>query len=309
MRKAVRLAAQAKGQFSKEDGPISIALSLGPFGATLSPPQEYGGFYPPPYGPRAYSDDGENANDFADMDAGRASILTLAEFHYERLKVFADDGEDGVWSLIDLIAFETVPMPREVHAIRIAMHRLDSDLRSKGLASKSWWISTVWPMDVRPGSASRGSGTVAHHHVAHALLFDHGPIQYKGEVIKMAVPSGIGINCAHVADLEVVLHEMRDSVVQMGLEGMLLLAIYPNGGNTYDFKTRTWIPEEKLRRMKLTPEMWARLVSAIATSERDSGVWRQVMVGGCCKTTPQYIELLASRLQESKVDQPSIRVD
>jgi homocysteine S-methyltransferase len=65
MHEAVLLAQQAREIFISEQKdsqhpekadqvPIQICLSLGPFGATLTPTQEFTGFYPPPYGPRGY---------------------------------------------------------------------------------------------------------------------------------------------------------------------------------------------------------------------------------------------------------------
>ncbi|KAL5485537.1 SAM4 [Sanghuangporus weigelae] len=295
MRKAVRLAARAKTQVSRDNRPVSIALSLGPYGSTLSPPQEYGGFYPPPYGPRAYTEDGENFNAFTDMNDERAATLALADFHYERLKVFADDGEDSVWPLIDLIAFETVPIQREIYAIRIAMDRLKSHLSSRGLAYKPWWISTVWPMDASYHPAYPGGGIIAYKCIAHALLFGHGPIEHKGSIIGMAVPEGIGINCTHIAQLNDVLPKVRGSVAGMRIQKMPFLVLYPNGGNIYDIMSRRWIPEEELNKGKdkTSPEMWASCVATIASAERDSGVWQQVIVGGCCKTTPKHIETLS----------------
>ncbi|KAJ6616686.1 hypothetical protein B0H10DRAFT_2036588 [Mycena sp. CBHHK59/15] len=66
---------------------VKIALSLGPFGAGLSPAQEFDGFYPPPYGPSAYSEASLNRNAFAAGEEAQEAEATeaLARFHFDRL--------------------------------------------------------------------------------------------------------------------------------------------------------------------------------------------------------------------------------
>ncbi|KAF8756958.1 Homocysteine S-methyltransferase [Rhizoctonia solani] len=53
--KAIALAVRAREIYMNITSPDTlkpqIALSLGPFGATLSPAAEFSGIYPPPYGP------------------------------------------------------------------------------------------------------------------------------------------------------------------------------------------------------------------------------------------------------------------
>ncbi|KAF7293964.1 Hcy-binding domain-containing protein [Mycena kentingensis (nom. inval.)] len=65
-----RLAVEARRQLvapASDGADPKIALSAG-----LSPAQEFDGFYPPRYGPRAYTPDGPNLNAFAEAD-GRAA--------------------------------------------------------------------------------------------------------------------------------------------------------------------------------------------------------------------------------------------
>ena len=128
MRKAVRLAAQARQKYQEDTGRmVRVALSLGPYGATLSPAQEFDGVYPPPYGPRGYHPDGPNINAFEDPNAEESSIESLANFHYNRLQTFLEPDEDGerVWSLFDGVAFETVPLARHQSSSRRRPQRME----------------------------------------------------------------------------------------------------------------------------------------------------------------------------------------
>jgi len=158
MSKCVRLADEARSRFGAErretrstesaapeesDTAVKIALSLGPFGAGLSPAQEFVGYYSPPFGPRGYTPGGGNCNAFAKDDEGRRkedeATAALAQFHFERLCVFADD--EATWDVLDFIAFETVPLVREIRAIRMAM----ANLERNAIKRKPWWISFVFP--------------------------------------------------------------------------------------------------------------------------------------------------------------------
>jgi homocysteine S-methyltransferase len=81
MLESVRLADLARTRFIEEQGgiltssDIIIALSLGPYGASLFPAQEFEGFYPPPYGPKAYSASEMNCNSFGNEIKKRWKIL------------------------------------------------------------------------------------------------------------------------------------------------------------------------------------------------------------------------------------------
>ncbi|KAF5337670.1 hypothetical protein D9758_013029 [Tetrapyrgos nigripes] len=118
--KSVELALEARKRFYEENNgtscrTIRIALSLGSFGAALSPAQEFDGYYPPPYGPVGFSPDGNNINAFGDADdeLERKAVEALTNFHLERLLICFE--ERSVWDGIDCIAFETVPLLREIN--------------------------------------------------------------------------------------------------------------------------------------------------------------------------------------------------
>jgi homocysteine S-methyltransferase len=171
MLKSVKLADEARQRFIEERDDVSqqdvrIALSLGPYGASVFPGQEYGGFYPPPFGPKAFSE-GENYNAFDDEVMAENSINALSQFHLERLQVFARNPE--AWFSIDCIAFETVPLAREVKGIRRAIGLLQKEGVEDHLV-KPWWISLVFPSGRYPETEHPGGQNLSVRHVAEAVL-------------------------------------------------------------------------------------------------------------------------------------------
>ena len=94
LRQAVAIAARARAVYAAQDPrPVSIAASLGPYGAALHNGAEFHGDY-------------------------RLSFGALVDFHSERLVVLA--GAEGE-SRPDLVAFETVPSLEEARAILHAL--------------------------------------------------------------------------------------------------------------------------------------------------------------------------------------------
>lgn len=271
MIKAVELADKARSQFlierkdlNRED--IRIALSVGPFGASLFPAQEFDGFYPPPYGPRAFVEGGDNLNAFERDSLGDAeSIEALAQFHFERLSVFASNHES--WAIIDCIAFETVPLAREALAIRRAVGMLQG-------AAKPWWITLVFSSGVFPEIKMPVGRHLNVKEVAHSVMAGDNS------------PSAIGFNCTQAEFFPALLAEL-----QMGLDEKerkeLWLVLYPNGGDVYDPINRTWKVREK-------GGDWAKELAKIVEDVREA--WGGIIVGGCCRTGPTDIEQLSNYL-------------
>ncbi|KAF5374582.1 hypothetical protein D9757_010154 [Collybiopsis confluens] len=288
---------------------VRISLSLGPFGATLSPAQEFDGFYPPPYGPKAFSDSIRNAtenteetncNTFGDdREAENESIRELARFHYERLKMVFED--EAAWERIDCLAFETVPLTREIVAIRRAVGMLneriaDSDTRRHSSTrsresdvTKPWWISMVFPDGVFPEMTSRdGSARVSVRDVVSAATTTPS--------LALPRPSGLGINCTQAEYLPNLVSQFDDGLRKtLSLsEGSPheqyspLLVLYPNGGDVYDIETQTWIK----RPGESSEKQWAEALRASCAQVPPSQVWSGVIVGGCCRTTPMHIRSL-----------------
>lgn len=291
MRKSVSLAADARTRFLAEHPngsttpAVKLALSLGPFGATLSPAQEFYGFYPPPYGPQGLSTSGPNRNAWSDAElrAGQrdAAITALAAFHLERLRVFAED--KATWDAIDILAFETVPVTWEVTAIRRAMAELGGTLSALGRASKAWWVGLVCPDGGLPERNLDGSPVSAADAVRVALdTTDNAP-----------TPTGLAVNCTRSEFLARVVGEMEDAL-PAGVRPWLVL--YPNGGETYDPATQTWSGGCEQTR----GAGWARGLADLTESISGRGQWDGLIVGGCCKTGPAEIAALAEEIGEGK---------
>ncbi|KAK7001336.1 Hcy-binding domain-containing protein [Favolaschia claudopus] len=291
MRKCVWLADEARIRFQAEsaatntapekpDSGPKIALSLGPFGAGLSPAQEFDGFYPPPFGPRGYTHDNSNCNVFAKDEEGRrkedAAIEALTQFHLERLTIFAED--KAVWDAIDFIAFETVPLLREIYAIRKAM----AELEKQSVKPKPWWISCVFPNGSFPET------DVPVRSVVEAAVA-RNPADLS---ITLPVPSALGINCTAVEEIPNILAEMEDVVAtEFPLpEERSWLVVYPNGGDKYDPISQTWVVGD-------TKGFWAERIRDIVAKVQSGSCWPGVVVGGCCRTGPEDISLLGQRLE------------
>lgn len=203
MLKAVQLANEARVRFqqhaSKEVRCVTeqgghqafVALPLGPLGATLQPTQEFQGYCPPTYGPYPFIPDGPNKNRFDNLNEELIAISALAQFHLNRLTLFAADRK--TWDSIDCIAFETVPLCREVTAIRRAMGHLQKRLieENRKSALKPWWISCVFPNGESPEDACG----IAGGKVQIDDLLDAAYRNVNTTKSLLAVPSGFRINC------------------------------------------------------------------------------------------------------------------
>jgi homocysteine S-methyltransferase len=118
-------------------GPGVVALSLGAYGATMTPSTEYSG----DYGPLTLND--------------------LETFHHDRLNVFLSQVD--TWDEINLLAFETLPRLDEVQAVRRIASSLPQDLQ------KPYWISCVFP-----GTDSRLPDGSAISDIVKACLLGNG---------------------------------------------------------------------------------------------------------------------------------------
>jgi homocysteine S-methyltransferase len=291
MRSAVALAAEARRRFLATQAPsddahqtsIRIALSLGPFGATLSPGQEYGGLYPPPYGPQAYATGGENRVGFTkqEIDAGEesAAVDALAAFHLARLRVFAEDRT--TWDELDVLAFETIPVAREICAVRKAMATL---IKEGGVESKPFWISAVFPSGRSPEGGNEDGTSGASRFVAAAIDVADG----------LETPTGIGINCTPPHFVGGLVEELRAELATRKVKPWLVL--YPNGGGIYDPVSRTWDEGEHEKGTEVGG--WVTGLADFARREEASGTWSRVVVGGCCKASPEDIRALAQIIKD-----------
>lgn len=270
MRSAIPLARTAITTTTSSRTPISkklkLALSLGPYGATMTPSTEYSGQY----------------------DASHRTTPQLLSWHKTRLDIYQVDVE--TWYDIDYVAFETVPKIEEIEAVRRAMYT------SINGWDRKFWISCVFPgVEMEEGRARGfklpdGSGVKA---VVEAMLAG-------GE--GRALPWGIGINCTKIGKLPALVKEFEDAVEALirgaKVDGWPFLVLYPDGaeGLVYDTEKHVWEADEKAGPETTVP--WDERMIAIVKDVRDGGRWRGLCVGGCCKVLPADVANLRRRIDE-----------
>ncbi|KAM7184702.1 Homocysteine S-methyltransferase [Naviculisporaceae sp. PSN 640] len=247
-----------------------VALSIGPYGATMIPSTEYSGLY----------------------DDAHRSVDNLTEWHTERIEtLYAPLGDiAGLLDSVGYIAFETIPRVNEILAVRRAMDRVKLISPNSRLASLPVWISCVFPRD----DNRLPDGTSVEEVIA-AMLNRAGA----DWDIKM-VPWGIGINCTKVGKLPMLVQQYEEAIrraVERGdVDEWPSLVLYPDGtnGEVYNTETKEW---EVPRGVKVPRTPWEKQVADVVKSTAKTGQWRSIIVGGCCKTTDKDIaELRATVL-------------
>ncbi len=292
MRQSVHLAHEARSRFQAQSTPeinggagqcadrhpsVFVALSLGPLGSTLRPTQEFQAYYPPPYGPREYIPGGPNKNRFDNPEDELLAVDALAHFYLDRLAIFA--AEEQTWESIDCIAFETVPLRREVTAIRKSMGWLRQRLTAEKRDYKPWWISCVLPNGESPEDSSSPGGKVQLTELLDTAFRKEGTSDL------LPVPSGFGINCTSLKYIRPLSAQVKKYFRAMeqneGSEPWLVL--YPNGGDIYDEIQQAWIEVGE------DAEEWAQELAKFVAMDNIS---ERLLVGGCCRTGPKEIAAL-----------------
>lgn len=273
MRNAVKL---ARSSFGAKKG--TVVLGLGAAGACLKPSQEYTGNY-------------------VGSEVG-TSVSSIRQWHLERIRVFANrDFEDDMdenfltnecWNEVDLIAFETLPLIKEIIAVREAMaeinHEKDKYPEKKMTGRKDFWISCVFPGESY--CLPDGSSITM---VVKAMLERRD---------RAETPMAIGINCTRIGKLETLIKKFESALAGMMLDGEIdmwpSLIVYPDGTNGEVFNTRThqWETKESPN-SEYCP--WDEMMYGIISRARHRGAWNSIYAGGCCKISPKDIKNLSSR--------------
>jgi homocysteine S-methyltransferase len=249
-RKAVELAEEARQAFlAKRTGVPSssrsspkIALSIGAYGAALPNAEEYFGLYPPPYGPHGFELSSQS-NDPSpprsnvynasltptpeERAAEQAAEDALYKWYLARLFVYAS--VPSIWSSIDILAFETIPLAREARAIRRAV----GEVFAWSGAEKPWWIGFTFPDGEFPEKQFVNGPPM---HIA-AVLDAIFSVPAAGGTDRGAVPSAIGINCTSPSVISPLIKEMSCALSNAFLPTRsspwpLLLNLEPNSGST-----------------------------------------------------------------------------
>ncbi|CAE6416946.1 unnamed protein product [Rhizoctonia solani] len=308
--KAIALAVRARNEYinttSSNTPKPRIALSLGPFGATLSPAAEFSGIYPPPYGPSQPAT--FFTSDQAFEDEQKAEDV-LFEFHLERISTLALSKE--TWDVIDIVAFETVPLLREAKAIRRAMTTLTSS--NPSLRIPPWWISFNFPDGVLPERTSQGRNYTAGD--ALKACFEHYGANPN------AIPQAFGINCTQIKQLHKCV-SLASSALQtlkhdfypengasiVGSQKAVpkigpTLVLYPNGGRVYDPTTMSWFPgvpvSSKTKGLSESDAWAVGFAEVIQDAVPEDSGWSGLLIGGCCKTGPEHISALRKLLHRT----------
>ncbi|KAK4058255.1 AdoMet-homocysteine methyltransferase [Microbotryomycetes sp. JL221] len=298
----------------------ALALSLGPFGAQCQPGQEYSGLYPRPFGSKetpskfGYNDSASQACGQLPLDAIQHITSTwkeqdlerdyLAAWHLQRLRHFS---MSEAWSSIGVIAFETIPLLREVEAIRLAMHVFNVDnwiMSGLSNVTTPYYISFVFPLNEQ-GEPKFPDSDLQHLNLNKQIeqLIEQ---TFFGQLMNETkdLPNGFGINCTnpdHIEKIvEIFLKVLNERIIkqeqqqQQTCEIKPWIVLYPDGGAVYDAVfTKTWSNPTGMDETQ-----WSlKLVNSIKHAldrRRDDGqlLLGGVVAGGCCKASPRYITAL-----------------
>ena len=278
MRWAVRLVRKAfeNGMQGRGDRKGKVALSLGAYGATMVPSQEYSGMY----------------------DAEHSSVVQLRDWHKRRLEVF--EGVEESWKEVDLVAFETLPVREEVLAVRDVMAGL-----GKG-RERDFWIACVFPGEgnVLPDGSEVGE-------VVRAML---GRREGAGRPMGVGINcTKVGKVEELVEAFESAIGKL---VKEGEVDEWPSLVVYPDGtrGEVYNTTTKEWekVGEESKEsvsylEMKYCSNFWLivrkmcwdEMLMDIIDRARRRGGWKSIFVGGCCKTGAREILNLRKRIDEN----------
>lgn len=233
-------------------------LALGPYGATTKPGAEYSGLYPPPYGSGSVLD--PSPSNYLSPTDNRTAEEALYKFHLSRLQAYS---RSSTWPQVEWIGFETIPLLREVKAIKRAMADFGDE--------KKYWIACTFP-DGQCSQSTQDGGKVEVEEVVRTLLSDEG-----------RKPNGVGINCTNPAYIPTLIDTFNTTLRSLRTPPETCFVLYPDGGQVYDPISRTWSKE------KLTPKEWTERIMDDVKAIDQSGLWAGIIVGGCCKTSPEEI--------------------
>ena len=194
----------------------------------------------------------------------------LVEFHRERLQTFNDP---ATWAKIDVVAFETLPRLNEIRAVRRVIREAPD---------KPYWISCVFPepdVDTLPDGSSIAEAVKA-------MLEDGRP------------PYLIGINCTKLNKVPALVKQFEEAIDKLGV-AFPGLVIYPDGADdkVYDTKRQEWVKQDAIGMDAIIS--WDESMLNILLDIEKRGRWKNIIVGGCCKTSPAMIAKLKARVDEA----------
>ncbi|KAG5991040.1 hypothetical protein E4U43_004122 [Claviceps pusilla] len=250
---------EQQGQRRQHEGArASVALSLGPYGATMIPSQEYSGQY----------------------DSQHDSQASLYEWHRERLALFGK--VDGLSSRVSHLAMETIPRVDEIAAMRRALDAVPE------LAGVPFWMSCLFPGE---GQVLPTGETIQE---ALRTMFDASVARCLPWGVGINCTKVRKVPALLERYEEVVADMVREGIVAE----WPALVLYPDGtnGEVYNTATQEWeLPQQDTTTQDKKLPWEQQLVEAVrATQSR--GKWKQIVVGGCCMTSSEDIARLRNIL-------------
>ena len=184
-----------------------------------------------------------NGSEFTGMYPDYVTEETIIDFH---LKKF-----NAVKSLdFDILLFETVPCLLEARAINILLKEID--------IKKPIWMSFSCKNEKLISDGS-------------SLVEECVPIVMESGKVK-----AIGFNCTDLAFAECLVVTLKSK-----LKESIKIICYPNKGEVYDPKTKSWIAGDD-KNLK-----FSTVVKNCASLGAD-------IIGGCCRVTPNEIKELSN---------------
>ena len=205
---------------------------------------------------------------------GSTTESDLISFHQDRLMLFVDHVE--VWREVNLVAFETLPRLDEIRAVRRVASLIP---RSQ---HRPYWISVVFS-----GNDDRLPDGASIPQIITALL----SAEYDNR------PFAIGINCTKIHKLRHLIIQFERAILHAGLL-FPILVLYPDGAGrqqVYNTELQKWTEADHASDASV--QSWDEHMATIVNEVQNRHLWKSMMVGGCCKTTPSHIAKLRQRLK------------
>lgn len=244
---AVRIAEEAKRQHAQ------VALSIGPYGATMRPSQEYSGNY------------GPDMND----------VESLRRWHQARLKSFVASVVN-FRRRVAFVALETIPRVDEIKALRLAM------ASSSDLSSSRFWISCLFPGE----DGLLPDGTPAEDAVR--AMFDPeiaGPVPWAVGINCTKVWKLGSLLRQYESAIARMLAEGK-------IDTWPTLVLYPDGtnGEVYNTVSKQWVLPDGVQID--SQSSWEEQLASVVRETQKRGNWPTIVVGGCCMASAEHIKRL-----------------
>lgn len=198
------------------------------------------------------------------------TIAQLISFHERKASILVSESPD-------VLAFETVPCVIECQAILEVLKKLHAD---RGSLCPPAWMSLACC-----------DGT---------HLNDGSDIVDALQAIDILDPcaqlvQAIGINCCACEHVHSLITLIGQHVTRTGVRRAIIL--YPNSGEEWDAARETWVENTGIT----TPEQFADAIVSYVDSlceqhGTDEIVQVPLIVGGCCRTSPETIAAIRRKL-------------